>query len=269
MPPALDEGPTPHDTGGYVEAFKRYRHLPEALLRRYVRDLLATVPDERRRRPIRFLDVGAGTGQFATALYDEAAAQGVRLHVSLLEPSRAFGDHLERSGLLDRAELVSERVEDYEPSDRFDLVLASEVVHLFGDDEVAFDALRDLVVDDGVVALRYGSRPQVRGRNWYEFIPAAADLDLARAPRRGEYERLLVERGFTCSSMEVDERRAISADERLGLVTAKAYSSYCVVDDEEFGVALRCLTDALKRRSVTTSWKSRMTWTKARLNMLR
>jgi SAM-dependent methyltransferase len=260
----LDEYLAPYSTDDYVEAFKRYRHLPRPLLKRYARDLLAEVPADRRRRTIRFLDVGAGTGQFASALHAEAAEQGLELHTTLLEPSPAFSRSLKQSPLDDHAELVDERLEDFEPSDRFDLVLASEVAHLFESPEVAFDALRDVTTDGGIVALRYGSKSQVRDRSWYEFFSAAADVDHARAPASGEYENLLAARGFEWSATEVDESRHLSIEERLGIVAEKAYSSYCLVDAEAFERGLRRLADALERHTVSTLWRSGMTWTTAR-----
>jgi SAM-dependent methyltransferase len=232
------------------------------LRRWYARDLLDSLGPKRRSSPIRFLDVGAGTGQFASALHAEAAAQGLDLHITLLEPSPAFRHCLEQSQVAESADLIDKRLEEFVPSDTFDLVLVSEVAHLFESHEVAFDKLRDMVSVGGIVALRYGSRAQVRSRNWYEFVPAAAEVDLARAPARGEYEELLAERGFAWTAADVDESRELSGTERLGIVAAKAYSSYCLVEPVAFKLGLRRLTDALEKRAMSTCWESWMTWTK-------
>jgi SAM-dependent methyltransferase len=262
----LEEALRPYRSEDYVEAFERYRRLPESLLRWYAHDLLAAAPRDGGHRILRFLDVGAGIGQFASALDAEAARQGVNLHLTLLEPSPAFARRLAQTRFGGHAVLAHQRLEDLQPSAGFDLVLASEIAHVFESHALAFDALSELLAEGGVAALRYSTKAQVQDRNWYEFVPAAADVDLARAPAEGEYEELLAERGFEVSAVEVDESRDLSPAERLGIVAARAYSSYRLVDEDAFERGVQQLTDAITRGTMSICWKSRMTWTKARLH---
>lgn len=254
----------PFEADAYVLAFARYRHLRPGLLEWYAADLLASIPSDDHRRTIRFLDVGAGTGQFSLAVASVAKALGLSIEITMLEPSSAFYDYLLRSGTGEPVRMEPLRVEDYYPNEPFDLVLLSEIAHLFRDDESAFDSLRRLTALNGTVGIRYASRQQVLARNWYEGLAEAREIDYRRAPCAEQYEHCLVRRGFSITSCEVDETYDLALSERLGIVRDRAYSSFCLMSEEALEEGYAQIAREAANRAKGHRWVNRLTWMKAR-----
>lgn len=253
----------PYHDDHYVAAFARHRHLQSSLRGWYVADLVDSLLIDTRSRTLRFLDIGAGTGQFAAEVARIADERALSVEITVLEPSGAFRRYLHNSQCAGRYRLVSDRIETYAPDVQFDLILASEVAHVLESHPDTFRRLHDMTSVGGVIALRYGTRPQVQRRNWYRCFPHAGAIDFARAPNVGTYEAILGDCGFRCDTAEIDESVVISDEQWLRLVSDRAYSSFRLVDDSAFKHGVKRLQDLFLRGVGYHQWRSWMSWTKA------
>ena len=248
-----------------MRAFVRHRLLTTSLRSWYATNLLARLPRDLREERIRFLDVGTGTGQFASEITSAAKKQGLRVHVTVLEPSPAFRSYLTCTRSARRYQINNERLEEFYPGIPFHLILLSEVAHLFHDLPGIFMHLARMLVPGGIVGLRYSSRQQVLDRNWYDFFPVARNIDVSRAPCAEEYENLLITQGFDCSTEAVDDSYGLDERKRFEIVANRAYSSFCLVPEREFESGLKQLAAAISLGRVDHRWHNPMTWTTARI----
>ncbi|HSH81316.1 MAG TPA: methyltransferase [Herpetosiphonaceae bacterium] len=252
------------DTSDYVVAFDRFRRLPTDLLLTYARDLVGRLSPHEGVHTVRFLDVGAGIGQFAEAVAMAVEETGRAFALTMLEPSAAFRSFLWARSIGARGQVIASTLEEYQSDVAFDLILLSEVAHLFTNRSRAFDRLRDLLARGGVLGLRYGSNEQVRDRPWYRYFPEVHRLDLERQPAAVDYERVLERRGFVTETIQVNEPWELGPDELVDFMRSRPFSGFRLVDDRLLQPRIDAFADAVRAGDVDTFWHNRMTWTIAR-----
>ncbi len=145
----------------------------------------------RLKRDARVLDIGCGTGRFATTIvqYHQCEVVGVDPSPGMLE--RAGGkcpNHAQ--WLLGRAEAIPLA------DGIFDAGLASQVVHHFENKQQAFDELYRVLRPGGRLGIRYSSHAQLSSFLDYRFFPSALSIDLARVPDLPVLKELLWNAGF-------------------------------------------------------------------------
>jgi trans-aconitate 2-methyltransferase len=109
-------------------------------------DLVALVEH---RPAIRVLDLGCGTGEWTRELHDTLAAAstlGIDSSATMLEKARAFAT--------DTLHFEKQRVEDFRPAERFDLVFSNAALHWIPDHEALFTRLISLIAAGGQLAVQ-------------------------------------------------------------------------------------------------------------------
>ncbi len=250
------------ETADYVAVFVRHRQLPQELLSFYARDLVRELEAPPRGGVARFLDVGAGTGQFSQAIAAELRRVDIPSELVLLEPSAPFRSRLR--GLTDDSStaVVAASIEQFSTRRRFDLILLSEVAHLLPSRARVFDKLRALLRPGGLIALRYGSRTQVAARPWYRYFPEVHALDEARQPDAATYEALLRERGLCVTTVRVDESRDFTPTQLIEFVRARPFTGFRVVNQAVLAPRVDRFVAAVASGKVAPRWEHHMTWTK-------
>jgi ubiquinone/menaquinone biosynthesis C-methylase UbiE len=139
----------------------------------------------------RVLDVGCGTGRFATLLVEHLGCP-----VTGIDPSPAMlavastkpDEHLT---------WVQARAEAIPFADgAFDACLASQVIHHFTDRRRAFAEMSRVLRPAGRLAIRFSTHDQLRDFLDYRFFPSALAIDLARSPDGPEVWDLAQAAGF-------------------------------------------------------------------------
>ena len=96
--------------------------------------------------PRKILDVGCGRGRFLTLMQrvgpPEWALYGIDLDAGAVAGARERGFHATQATIM-----------DYEPEDRFDLIMLQQVIEHVADPRAVLQRLRDLLAPGGVVVL--------------------------------------------------------------------------------------------------------------------
>ncbi|MBO8191789.1 SDR family NAD(P)-dependent oxidoreductase [Streptomyces oryzae] len=136
------------------------------LLGQVLAEVVETIPGGRSRRPVRILEVGAGTGATTRAALAALAPFGDRVHYTYTDLSSTFlrygrREFGERSGtdfrVLDIERPPAEQGFAGEPG--YDVVLAANVLHATRRIETTLDHVKDLLVPGGLVVVNEGIRP--------------------------------------------------------------------------------------------------------------
>jgi len=119
-------------------------------VRREVRRLLATVPDD---RTIRVLDAGTGFGQYAyfvARTFSSAQVRAVDVKEEYLERARRFVD---QTSCADRVEWALDDLTALQSEGPFDLILAVDVMEHIADDEAVFEHFERVLRPGGHVII--------------------------------------------------------------------------------------------------------------------
>lgn len=151
----------------------------------------------RPRRPLRVLDLGAGTGIF-TRIWPEWGAR----EVVALDPSPAMLAEARQVGMPAEARLVVGRGEDLPLRPAWvDVAWISAVFHHLTDARRCLADLDRVLTDEAVVLVRTHF-PDLADAGWFEVFPGV-DRAMDRFPRLGSLTELFAAAGF--------ERRGVEA----------------------------------------------------------
>lgn len=191
-----------------------------------------------RGRPVRVLDVGAGTGIFARAWPSWADCR-----VVALEPSPAMRAEMVAAGLGTHTHVVAGRGEHLPlPGRRVDVAWLSAVVHHFVDLAACARELRRVVVDDGVVLIRGlvadgQVLPSLRSFPGWERVVGAF-------PAQEQLEAVLAAAGFRpLGRVEVRDQGPSNVGEALARVRRLRHADSLLgrFTDDEIAAGLRAL----------------------------
>ncbi|HUW56053.1 MAG TPA: class I SAM-dependent methyltransferase [Planctomycetota bacterium] len=197
------------------------RRLSPATVTLWMDALGEFLPDERRDR-LTILDLGCGTGRFSVPLAGHFGA-----HVIGVEPSGEMRRKAEANATHPRVMYLEGYAEEIPCEDAScDAAFMSQAVHHFGSIPDACRELYRVLRPDATVFVRNCFRDRLNAIPWYDFFPAAKEIDNRRLPDVDELTRTFASAGF--------ERVALRA----------------VV--QELDPSLRALHERLKLRSLST-----------------
>lgn len=213
----------------HAERYADLRSIPQAMLEGYVRLILRSC-----NAPMRIADVGSGAGQFTVAL----ASALPTVTIDSFEPAPAMREAAARlieDLRLSNVHLRPTRFEEFSGTDTYDLILLSEVIHLFADPLALLDKLVAHLKPHGTIAIRTSSQSQLRARDWYRFFPRALLIDMRRHPPLELLVDALRFHGLLVSEIIFDESRALPANRFAALLTDRGFSTLYLISDAEFG----------------------------------
>lgn len=215
--------------------YARLRTPPDRAMRTYTRLMLQGVNAS----PL-VCDVGAGVGTFARAL--ASSVPGAMIHC--VEPAEAMFNQLNHMiGQLgsDKVSSYKEKLSDLikEQRGQYDLVLASEIIHLFQPVEESLHHLASLVAPGGTLVIRTSSQGQLQRRGWYRFFPSARLIDMARHPSLELVSEVLYQSNFVVSEAVVDESGWRSAASYLELISPRGFSTLRLLDEHALETGTR------------------------------
>lgn len=237
----------------YVSNHLKYRAPPPNAMAIYLRLIAPSFG-----KVVQMLDVGAGTGHFCIPYAKVFPAA----KVVALEPSAAMAQCIqERASLdgLENIEIVVSALGSLESNSKYDVILVSEVAHLFDDLLVLIDRLRSLLAHDGVLAFRTPSHEQLATRDWYRFFPRARFLDIKRHPSLSFLEVALNVRGFSVTPIFVDETQIISSKKFLEMFDNRVFSVISLLPESEYQDGIcKLRADVELRENVLLDYKMSM-----------
>lgn len=191
------------------------------------------------------LDIGGGTGRFATALSDVFDADVIcvdRSRTMLAEAQRII-----RSG---RVQLVCGRAEQLPAGEgSFGLAFMSMVYHHLANPNDALRECRRVLRGGGYLCIRNSTVELLDRVDYLKFFPSALADNRTRLPSQRDVIATAIRSGFSLIKHEVIEHEfAASLSEYLDKIGRRALSDLVVLPDQEFHSGLRAMEEALRDR---------------------
>ena len=179
------------------------------------------------------LDVGCGPGHVVARLVDRWGADAVGIDRSpamVDEARRAFGGRAR----FECADVASLPFED----GRFDTVLARMMVHLV-DRDAAFLELARVLRPGGRLVVTTADPDRIESFWLTRFFPSFAGVELARFPTAAALAAELEGAGFRdIDAQTLALPRTYRREEALAKIRGRAYSTFALIDDDEFAAGL-------------------------------
>lgn len=227
----------------FVAQYMSFRGVGEGVWLKY-RAILENII-VRLSRPARVLDVGSGPGTFALWM---AQNPDLFSEIVAMDSSRKMINELEQR--LDKltevlvrpvlADFLGEKLE----LGTFDLILMSQVVHLFDDPRAALVRAKGLLSENGSLAIRTSNWDQLRTAKFYQYFPEALELDLSRHSENLLNDLRAID--LDAEMYVVDEPHRWSRDQYLARLTARPTSTLRAISTEAFVSGLDRATKALQ-----------------------
>jgi SAM-dependent methyltransferase len=233
MTSAMDLPAPRIDYGQAAESYARHRGVHPGV----VRDLVehGHIGPE-----TRVLDVGCGTGNYASAL---VAATGCR--VSGVDPSPAMLDRA--AGATTWESLQQANAESLPfPDAAFDVIISTDVIHHIGDRDAYFAEAARVLRPGGQAATVTDSHDDiVRRRPLSSHFPETVPIELARYPAVPQLLAEMARAGFDdCRTVEVSFVYDLADSQPY---RDRAYSSLLLIDDDAFQQGIARMESDLAR----------------------
>ena len=189
-------------------------------------DAIVAAADTRGRR---LLEVGCGTGRLAAALSERAGARvwGVEASEAMAAEARRNGVHVKVAA----AERLPFRAAWFERA------TMRMVAHLL-DRPRAFAELRRVLADDGRLVVATMD-PETFGGHWLvPWFPAIPRIDAERFPSAERLEAELLAAGIDVHVDWLVQENAIDRDQALAKFRGRAFSTFDLLDEDEFRAGL-------------------------------
>jgi ubiquinone/menaquinone biosynthesis C-methylase UbiE len=208
------------------------------------------------RRPgLTILDLGAGTGRFATMLAEAFDAQ-----VVAVEPSEKMRAEAERHGAHPRVAYRDGTATAVPAADAvFDFAFLSMVIHHVPDIGACARELHRVVRSGGLVFVRNVFAGRLDGIRHYEFFPSARAIDERRLPTVERVREAFIGAGFALRALDTLEQQIDpSLDAHYDRIRQRALSTLETIADAEFEEGLRRMRRAVDRETTPTPVRERI-----------
>jgi ubiquinone/menaquinone biosynthesis C-methylase UbiE len=195
----------------------------------------------------RVLDVGCGTGRFATALSERAKVWGIDQAPQMLEVARSRGSNVR----FKEASVYELPFKD----GWFDRVTMWLVLHLL-ERPRAFAEIRRVLAPGGRIAVATFD-PSYFGLFWFrDYFPSMEAIDRARFPTTDDFEAELTASGFAVPSFtRISQKASVTREVALERIRGRHIATFDLIPEEEIaeGVA-RAERDLPERVDYRQEW---------------
>jgi ubiquinone/menaquinone biosynthesis C-methylase UbiE len=189
------------------------------------------------------LDLGSGTGRFSLPL-----AERLGLTVVGVEPSPEMRNEALAHSRHERITYLEGSAEAVPCADEeFDVALLSMILHLVESLPKMCHEVVWVMKPEGIVMVRSAFADRLYAITFYEFFPAAREVDNARLPKLEEVIEVLDAAGLECvAHREVTQRTEDSLAAYCERMKLRAISSLKLISDEGFRAGIAAMEEAAK-----------------------
>lgn len=219
----------------YSKANIMYRWIKQEAIEQYVSEIKRYCGTNRMKQ---ILDIGCGTGQFSIAFAEMAP----ECHIDAVDISTTQIEIVEQIKKEKNICNISCYVIDFmkfNPANTYDIIILSEVIHLFDDLDLLFEKIVPFLNEGGVIFIRTPAPAQIMKRKSYNYFPRCRYIDLNRCKCQELIISALAIYGrYAFSKIEVDESITISCKQFIKGFENKQYSTLYLITQKEFNIGI-------------------------------
>ncbi len=192
--------------------------------------------------PLRWLDVGAGTGRFSALLAEQFGAEviGIEPSARMRDQAWAHNSHPRVDYRAGAAEAIAE------PDASFDAALISMVYHHLSDARAAFAEIRRVLSRGARLFVRSALRDRHLDSTFYDFFEAARRIDEERLPALADIRACALCSSFTERHHEVVRQVTDATLTAFELrMRARPFSTFELMSECEIEAGFSKLTRAI------------------------
>lgn len=219
----------------YSKSNMLYRWIKQEALEQYISEIKKHCELNRMKH---ILDIGCGTGQFAIAF----AEMFPKCHIDAVDISTTqieVVEHIMKVKGIHNISCYIMDFMDFNPAKTFDVIILSEVIHLFDDLDLLFAKIVPYLNDGGVIFIRTPTPAQIMKRRSYNYFPRCRYIDLKRCKCQELIMTALAIHGkFAFAKIEVDESVTISCEHFIKGFENKQYSTLYLISQKEYNLGV-------------------------------
>ncbi len=193
----------------------------------------------------RVLDLGCGTGRFTLPMSNQLAYSmtGIDLSPEMLDKAKnkdPDGKIMWEVGNADDLHYSKAS---------FNMIFMSHLLHHVNNPSIVLVGCNRIIIEGGVVLIRYGAMEQIREDPEHVFFPEVKQIDEVRTPSVGLIERWLTKAGFSnIRSVDVTQKTYETAIDRFQMTSVKGTSVLSMISDDAFKHGLNRMEDYIKEK---------------------
>lgn len=222
----------------HAVVYRDHRVIPRFVIQQYLGEILSHVNPGNGH--LRILDVGCGTGAFATAFAKHLPSAEVRGVDASAAMTAMANELIAKTGLHN---IVFENLDVGEAKIEgdYDVVVCSEMIHLVDRPHRFLQVLSESLRPGGVIAIRTSSLDQIAERHWYRYFPTARIADLERYKSIQLLTTICENLGYKTEVLEIDESRSVPTKDYLSMFVNRCFSTLYLISEKEFEDGIRLM----------------------------
>lgn len=219
----------------YSKSNMMYRWIKQEALEKYISNINRHCGMNRIRN---ILDIGCGTGQFSISIaeiFPDCHIDAIDISSSQIETLKS----IMKSKSISNISCYVLDFMKFHLSKTFDVIILSEVLHLFDDLDELFLKAVSLLSNGGVIFIRTPTPAQIMKRKSYNYFPKCRYIDLSRCKCEELIKSALTIHGANIiSKIEVDESVTISCKHYINGFKNKQYSTLYLISEKELNIGI-------------------------------
>jgi 2-polyprenyl-3-methyl-5-hydroxy-6-metoxy-1,4-benzoquinol methylase len=222
-----------------------------------IESIIPRIPGE-----ISALDIGAGLGRFSIPL----AMRNKNIVIDCVEKSNSMAESLKeiiKKKKVSNIKVHCEDFQSYNLEKKYDIVIASEVLHLLASNYEAIKKISKLLKDNGYLFTRMPFSHQLSSGDLYQHFPETLEIDLSRHFTKKNFYRITAENGlFLEEEIKLTEAKTLNGIDYLKIFEDKVYSTLHILEESVYNKRINQLKNTIQ---IDTTYKHKINMTLTKL----
>lgn len=241
----------------YSAGFRANRSIPAHAMDLYAARIQEHLP--KNLIQLRILDVGCGTGRFSAPLMHRLCCEQIS-YLGIDTSPVMIAEFSKELSPTTRAKIELRTCDVHKVTEKYDLILISEVIHLLDDVHETVKHCTHILRKGGLIAIRTTQLPDLIERDWYKWFPKCLSIDLARHKSQELINNSLSHEGlFVPNPFRIDESTVLDRESYIALHEQRSYSTMRLLPDAEFLENLSKMGEEISTASVVRSMMMTLT----------
>ena len=149
------------------------------------------------------------------------------------------------------------------PDNEFDFVYMTDVIHHVPDMNIMFSELNRVIKPSGLLCIVTESHNQIKHRFYNRYFHSLESVELKRYPDISDINKNAVNNSFVIEEvLEKEDLKVKITEDFIKVVSAKGYSMFRLIDEEEHKTGLKNLILDFKKDVILSGSGETLIWLK-------